>query len=383
MSEYWLVSLPGDPRPTDTWKKIQTATSLHNELSVNSKFEIPELKVGTLDTLVALSDELAKHDVFAESVTRKVAQCMSDILDAGKKDKVTDNLKINNQSISQYLSKFQWETSRFPIRQSPKALAEMIVKQLSQIEGDLKTKSTAYSTAKANLLSIERRQTGTILTRSLNDIVKKEHMVVDSEYLSTVLVVVPRALYRDWEQKYETLSDMVVPRSSKLIYEDAEYGLYSVTLFKKVVDEYKLHARENKFTVREFVFDEASINAERQELTRLESDVKRQYPGLVRWLKANFGEAFAQWMHIKALRVFVESVLRYGLPVNFQALVMKPQKKSQKKLRETLEQMYGGGDIKEDKDLKAELVEIPGLMVGQQEYYPYVYFPIGVDLLEH
>jgi len=34
---------------------------------------------------------------------------------------------------------------------------------------------------------------------------------------------------------------------------------------------------------------------------------------LVRWLKVNFGEAFIAWIHVKALRVFVESVLRYLL----------------------------------------------------------------------
>ena len=36
-------------------------------------------------------------------------------------------------------------------------------------------------------------------------------------------------------------------RSTKLITEDNEHGLFSVTLFSKVRDEYKLHARENKF----------------------------------------------------------------------------------------------------------------------------------------
>jgi V-type H+-transporting ATPase subunit C len=199
----------------------------------------------------------------------------------------------------------------------------MIAKQLSQIDGDLKTKSTTYNAAKANLMSLERKQIGSLLARNLSDIVKKEDVVVNSEYLTTLIVVVPKSLYREWDQKYEKLADMVVPRSSKRIHEDAEYGLFTVSLFKKVVDEYKLHARENKFIVRDFVFDQLSIEAERQELAKLETDVKRQYPGLVQWLKANFGEAFSQWMHIKALRVFVESVLRYGLPVNFQALVMK------------------------------------------------------------
>ena len=31
-------------------------------------------------------------------------------------------------------------------------------------------------------------------------------------------------------------------------------------------------------------------------------------------------ESFMAWIHVKALRVFVESVLRYGLPVNFQGM---------------------------------------------------------------
>ena len=39
---------------------------------------------------------------------------------------------------------------------------------------------------------------------------------------------------------------MVVPRSSVLVHEDAEYGLYSVTVFQKVVEEFKSHAREKK-----------------------------------------------------------------------------------------------------------------------------------------
>ncbi|KAJ8789907.1 hypothetical protein J1605_021605 [Eschrichtius robustus] len=36
---------------------------------------------------------------------------------------------------------------------------------------------------------------------------------------------------------------------------------------------------------------------------------------LLRWLKVNFSEAFIAWIHIKALRVFVESVLSHGAGV--------------------------------------------------------------------
>ena len=49
--------------------------------------------------------------------------------------------------------------------------------------------------------------------------VKKEHFVLDSEYLVTMLVVVPLSNINDWNLKYEKLTDMIVPRSSQLIYQ--------------------------------------------------------------------------------------------------------------------------------------------------------------------
>ena len=39
--------------------------------------------------------------------------------------------------------------------------------------------------------------------------------------------------------------------------------------------------------------------------------------------------------------LFLTGMYRYSLPVNFQAVVMKPNKKAQKKLTETLNQLYG------------------------------------------
>ena len=40
-----------------------------------------------------------------------------------------------------------------------------------------------------------------------------------------------------------------VPRSSKLIFEDNDYSLYSVTLFKRVADSWKQAARSKGFQV--------------------------------------------------------------------------------------------------------------------------------------
>jgi V-ATPase subunit C len=44
---------------------------------------------------------------------------------------------------------------------------------------------------------------------------------------------------------------------------------------------------------------------------------------LVRIAKSAFSDTFQAWTHLKAIRVFVESVLRYGLPPEFVSAVIK------------------------------------------------------------
>lgn len=56
----------------------------------------------------------------------------------------------------------------------------------------MKTKLQAYGVTKATLQGLQRKTTGNLLVKSLNDIVKKEHFVLDSEYLITLVVAVPK-----------------------------------------------------------------------------------------------------------------------------------------------------------------------------------------------
>uniref|UniRef100_A0A3P9JA31 V-type proton ATPase subunit C n=1 Tax=Oryzias latipes TaxID=8090 RepID=A0A3P9JA31_ORYLA len=417
MTEFWLISAPGEKTCQQTWDKMMAATTRTNNLSVNHKFSIPDLKVGTLDVLVGLSDELAKLDSFVESVVKKVAQYMADVLEDSR-DKVQENLLANGVDLITYITRFQWDMAKYPIKQSLKNISEIISKQVTQIDNDLKARASAYNNLKGNLQNLERKNAGSLLTRSLADIVKKENFVLDSEYLITLLVVVPKTSYPDWQKTYETLAEMVVPRSSNLLFEDNDSGLFSVTLFRKAIDDFKHKARENKFTVRDFQYNEEEMKADKEEMTRLSTDKKKQFVSggskgevsqspsdlkqcshvlpdrpksqihffflfgpLVRWLKVNFSEAFIAWIHIKALRVFVESVLRYGLPVNFQAMLLQPNKKTMKKLREVLNDLYKHLDSSAAAIMDTAM-DIPGLNLSQQEYYPYVYYKIDCNLLD-
>lgn len=437
MSEFWLISAPGDKENLQALERMNNVTSKSN-LSHNTKFAIPDFKVGTLDSLVGLSDELGKLDTFAESLIKRMAQSVVEVMEDSKgkahetllaNGGLKEKIKCLKIDLTSFVTHFEWDMAKYPAKQPLVSVVDTLAKQLAQIETDLKSRTAAYSVLKANLENLEKRSTGNLFTRTLSDIVSKEDFVLDSEYLITLLVIVPKSSFAQWQKTYESLSDMVVPRSTKLIAEDNEGGLFTVTLFRKVIEDFKVKAKENKFIVREFYYDEKEIKREREEMTRLLSDKKQQYPTscvalkkgsatyrdhkvkvaplgnparpaagqtdrdresegegegpLLRWLKVNFSEAFIAWIHIKALRVFVESVLRYGLPVNFQAVLLQPHKKSAtKRLREVLNSVFRHLDEVAAASILDASVEIPGLQLSNQDYFPYVYFHIDLSLLD-
>lgn len=153
--------------------------------------------------------------------------------------------------------------------------------------------------------------------------------------------------------------------------------MYTVTLFQRVADEFVGKAREQKYIVRDFKWDEEQMKKEKKDFNDAGQSEKEQSATLQRLCKTNFGEVYSCWIHIKAIRVFVESILRYGLPPNSATMMIKIKPKQHKKVRDLLNSHFlhldkrGGGaqDVLDD-GLAA--------LVGDRDYAPFVLFPVEV-----
>lgn len=101
----------------------------------------------------------------------------------------------------------------------------------------------------------------------------------------------------------------------------------------------------------------------------LRGKLEQSKSDLAAWCKTSFGEAFASWIHICAVRLFVESVLRYGLPPKFLGVVIQPNPRHQPKVRKNLAEAMGGqgGMWSEEKGGAGE------------ELHPYVSFTLEVE----
>lgn len=98
---------------------------------------------------------------------------------------------------------------------------------------------------------------------------------------------------------------------------DDEFVLYAVTVFKKHGSEFIHKCREHRWTPRDFRQKQGGAEEEKKEAERLQKDERKVWGEALRLGRTGYSESVMTWMHVLALRVFVESVLRYGLPANY------------------------------------------------------------------
>ena len=372
------------------------------------KFEIPALSVGTLDTLMNLSDEMGKTDQIVEGIVRKIERTAEELAER----KAGVEMSVGGVPATRYIQQFAWDSAKFPSRRPLKELTQLITGGAVAIEEELKQLSQSYADKTAALQEAARRKQGNLISADLNDVLTQDIMnkvnLIDTEYLKTVFVAIPKAMQQVFEQNVEKLaSDLVgyggpdwtrdstklgepvsfgthvdrhkvrgspvVPGSIKKVHSDDDSILYAVTILKgqyqaghyennefqqgvfvDFEEEFNKACKEKRFFVREFTWDPEQASKASMQLEQLKVEVDGMKSALLRWCKNHYGDAFVAWMHIKVIRVFVESVLRYGLPVDFTAVLYKVARGKETDLINSLDKQLGTTVDDEDKDENEE-----------------------------
>jgi len=172
----------------------------------------------------------------------------------------------------------------------------------------------------------------------------------------------------------------VVPDSSTLIYSDTEYALFSVTMFRACVKDFTNRAREARYTIREFVPPAEGTRAGAALVDTLKSEREERKQELITFCKEWFKESFMAWIHLKALRTFVQSILRYGVPPEFQAILIAPHSSGDNpKLRQALNEQYSNLATATPDD-EAASQHPSAFAFGTGKVYPYVYTELDIGM---
>lgn len=225
-------------------------TLLHDNVTTSDEMgplSLPPLKTGTLESLIYLSEDLPKYDTTFTGVVAKIVDTLRNLLN-NDAEALSQHIQVNEQSIDDYLLGWSWNAQRYRVDRSLRDTVETLNKEMTSIDNVMKTKLNAYNLAKGQLQQLQRKRTGNLSVRSLADVVHKEDFAdLQSEFLETLLVAVPKNNVKEWQSKYERLTSMVVPRSSRKLAADDEFALFNVTVFKKVKSEFVNKCRENKY----------------------------------------------------------------------------------------------------------------------------------------
>lgn len=383
----WVVSAPNEGG-RNAFDQMQNALDTRGGLCSAHRLPLPALRVGTLDSLLSVSDAIARDEKQLESVLDRVLRQYRDLTPGGPGTPLVDGVDT-----LEYATEFEWEEAKFASSDSLADLRKTIMEQVARLEEEMKIRNSDFTTTKQALAAIARKSQGNLMARGLSSVVTAAD-VTESEHLTTAFVVFPAYMADEFLECYEELAELVlpesdgknqaessvplygiVPRSARMIKTESDYALFGVTVFKNSMDSFKSACRDRRYTVRDYTFVPGADAEDADEEARLTEEAEEQHLLFAKWSETAFREVFIAMTHLKALRVFVESVLRYGLPVNFEVALLMPNSKSDAPLRNALNEMFGhlGGSwaaSQEDEN-------VPGL-AADKDFYPYVYMEMPI-----
>lgn len=229
--EHWLVSIHcHSSESAQIWGNLKSEILTPN-VATSTIFNIDQqFKSGSLDSLVALADELGKLDHQLEGTLRKIERQYVDI-DPNPQLVIGINNRGAQEylSPSAYLSDFHWDISRYQPSKTLQELVGLIEERLRNLDDDVKAKTSKFIEARNTLSQITKKESGSLLNKDLSEIftpeVVSEGDFINTEYLKTLLVIIPKKEIPNWLNSYERLSERVVPQSTKQFNIEDKDGL--------------------------------------------------------------------------------------------------------------------------------------------------------------
>ncbi|KAH9996568.1 ATPase V1 complex subunit C [Russula vinacea] len=389
----WIISVPQDGDSEGLLEELGTKLSQQSKTFTPSnigQLTIPSFKTGTLDSLIALSEDLPKYDANFTATVAKIVETLRNLLN-NDPSKLAQHILIDDKSVDDYLlNHWHWNESRYGTQRALRDMTDSLVKarEMTSIDNIMKAKLNNYNLAKGSLVQLQRKKTGNLSVRSLADIVSEDDILQDSEYMQSILVAVPRLMAtpqdprKTWNSSYEQLATMVVPRSAVNLASDEDYTLFTVVIFRKVYDAFVQKCRENKYIIRDFHYSADQIEKEQEEMQVAHTAEKELWTELLRLSEINFSEAFQAFVHLKVVRLYVESVLRYGLPANYVGIAIKPEPKTTKRTLMVLQRQFSYLSARSQGAAKKGGVSTNEDFVGEyqslldQEFFDFVLYEI-------
>jgi V-type H+-transporting ATPase subunit C len=230
----------------------------------------------------------------------------------------------------------------------------LLMKSIAQFDDECRKKTTEYNDLKTQHGNVTKKDQAAVLpARDLIDLCTPDSVTqgasvagndfVYSEYLDTVVVILPKGADVEFLTGYETFAENVVPMSAKRFaaFDDKDGNmLWRVVCFKSSTEAFKKTCRDKRWLVRDFVYDADAYHKLTVQREQLGKQTKTHLELVKGLYQAAWSDSVVAWMHVKAARLFVESVLRFGMPPSFASFAVSPSANKVAAARKALADLF-------------------------------------------
>lgn len=179
-------------------------------------FHIPTLRVGTLDELMTLGDELPKLDLLGEHTVKKIRRTFEEL--QIRMDRQDLELTIDDLDPRDYVETFAWADQRYPSGRKLPELVNMIQNAIHTVDEAMKNLLAEYAETRNKVSTLQRKNSGNLLSANINDVVTLDKtggrplkdVFWESEFMKTVAIVIPYGSRAIFEQEYQNLDSGAV-----------------------------------------------------------------------------------------------------------------------------------------------------------------------------
>lgn len=340
-------------------------------------FDVPvgdqALKCGSFDDLIRLTDDMQKYDSQVEGIARRIERMYLEVDPSKSNDPMTE-FKILSQTntlpFDKYMREWKWDDAKYPKMKGLTNNLTLLLSVANKLDEEARNKSSQFTELKNSHANMIKKSAGNLMSRDLIDVltpaVVQEGDCVQTAHLSTLIMILPKVGVEPFLKSYEQWAENVVPQSAKQfpsVTEEDGTQVWRIVLFKSSVDAFMKKAREERVTCRQFEYNKGAFEKANEQRAELMKQVEQQEKVMKGFCKASLSDVMVAWVHVKAMRIFVESVLRFGTPPNFAAFIIQPKDNQQAKARKALQEVLGKASAA---DAGADAA------ADEEDYFPYV-----------
>ena len=362
---------------------------LRNTVTLSEvKLDGSKFKLGSLDSMLLNLERSKKIEMITENFLKRIEKVQTDL----NPEKKLTSYKLESKDygpidIEKFLKKFDWDDIRYPRTAALSDQIKHIEDKVASMEKNMKVKQNNFNDSKTIIAnSVDKKDTITnFINRDLNQTIMellknkqcknlKAEIFVNSEYLMSLIVFIPKESIVLFNDNYELENEFIVPGSFVEFTEQYGYVMGHLIAFKKVADDVKIAFKDKyRAITKDFAYDPEGALSKEKEKSKILSQNKTDKDLLASTCIESFKEGLVALIHIKIYVVIIDCSLRFGSFINFKIALIFYDKNKEARLVQNLITAFAEPDKLDFYGTKEQLNDT-------EDFYPFVYTSFGILL---